>query len=89
MDEYRDIVMYGFSKARIMTPIKEFVICNIFKCSGTYYCQIRGLVMGQRLAPILPICYMSNIEEPVLSRKLLLYCRHIDDLHCNFHTVRN
>ena len=35
--------------------------------------------MGQRLAPVLPVCFMSRIEEPVLSRMPLMYCRYIDD----------
>ncbi|EYC07846.1 hypothetical protein Y032_0068g165 [Ancylostoma ceylanicum] len=35
--------------------------------------------MGQRLAPVLAICFMSKIEEPVLSRRPLMYCRYIDD----------
>ncbi|EYC30445.1 hypothetical protein Y032_0005g2653 [Ancylostoma ceylanicum] len=35
--------------------------------------------MGQRLAPVLAICFMSKIEEPVLSRCPLMYCRYIDD----------
>ena len=35
--------------------------------------------MGQRLAPVLAICYMSKIEEPVLARLPLMYCRYIDD----------
>ena len=35
--------------------------------------------MGQRLAPVLAICFMSRIEEPVLARLPLMYCRYIDD----------
>ena len=35
--------------------------------------------MGQRLAPVLAVCFMSRIEEPVLSRMPLMYCRYIDD----------
>ncbi|EYC27722.1 hypothetical protein Y032_0008g148 [Ancylostoma ceylanicum] len=35
--------------------------------------------MGQRLAPVLAICFMSRIEEPVLARLPVLYCRYIDD----------
>ncbi|EYB98524.1 hypothetical protein Y032_0130g1519 [Ancylostoma ceylanicum] len=40
---------------------------------------IRGLAMGQRLAPVLAIRFMSKIEEPVFARLPLLYCRYIDD----------
>ena len=35
--------------------------------------------MGQRLAPVLAICFMSKIEKPVLTRMPLMYCRYIDD----------
>ncbi|EYC44537.1 hypothetical protein Y032_0458g1830 [Ancylostoma ceylanicum] len=62
-----------------MTLIKECLGCNIFKWSGNYYSQQRGLAMGQRLAPVLAICFMSKLEEPVLSRFPLMYCRYIDD----------
>ncbi|EYC04549.1 hypothetical protein Y032_0087g2074 [Ancylostoma ceylanicum] len=62
-----------------MILVKECLSCNIFKWSGTYFSQKRGLAMGQRLAPVLAICFMSKIEEPVLSRFPLMYCRYIDD----------
>nr|CDJ95495.1 hypothetical protein HCOI_01737000 [Haemonchus contortus] len=35
--------------------------------------------MGQRLAPVLAIAYMSKIEKPVLDRRPVLYCRYVDD----------
>ena len=71
--------MYGLSKPRIMTLIKECLNCNVFKWSGTYFSQVRGLAMGQRLAPVLAVCFMSRIEESVLSRNPIMYCRYIDD----------
>ena len=73
------IQTYGLSKQRIMVLIKECLSCNIFRWSGNYYMQLRGLAMGQRLAPVLAICFMSKIEEPVLTRNPLMYCRYIDD----------
>ncbi|VDP30382.1 unnamed protein product [Heligmosomoides polygyrus] len=36
--------------------------------SGYYFSQIRGLAMGQRLAPTLAIAFMAKIETPVLQR---------------------
>ncbi|EYC21311.1 hypothetical protein Y032_0019g3745 [Ancylostoma ceylanicum] len=75
----REIETYGLGRARVMTLVKECLTCNVFKWSGRYFSQIRGLAMGQRLAPVLAICYMSKIEGPVLSRQPLLYCRYIDD----------
>ena len=62
-----------------MTLVKECLRCNIFRWSGMYFSQIRGLAMGQRLAPILAVCFMGKIEEPVLARLPLMYCRYIDD----------
>ncbi|XGW05005.1 hypothetical protein V3C99_015857 [Haemonchus contortus] len=35
--------------------------------------------MGQRLAPVLAIAYMSKIEKPLLDRRPIVYCRYIDD----------
>ncbi|VDL72529.1 unnamed protein product [Nippostrongylus brasiliensis] len=74
-----NIVTFGLSKAQVVTLVKECLKCNIFRWSGNYYSQIRGLAMGQRLAPVLAICFMSRIEEPVLARRPLLYCRYVDD----------
>ena len=71
--------IYGLSRTRILVLIKECMKCNIFKWSGEYYSQIRGLAMGQRLAPVLAVCFMSKIEQPVLERLPLMYCRYIDD----------
>ncbi|KAK6760185.1 hypothetical protein RB195_021614 [Necator americanus] len=35
--------------------------------------------MGQRLAPVLAVCFMSRIEQPVIGRLPQMYCRYIDD----------
>ncbi|KAK6766069.1 hypothetical protein RB195_025777 [Necator americanus] len=35
--------------------------------------------MGQRLAPVLAVCFMSRIEQPVIERLPQMYCRYIDD----------
>ena len=65
LDKYAGTInMFGLSKARTMTLISECPMCNIFKWSGRYFSQIRGLAMGQRLAPILAVCFMSKVEEP-------------------------
>ncbi|VDM59724.1 unnamed protein product [Angiostrongylus costaricensis] len=42
--------------------------------SGKYYAQIRGLAMGQRLAPTLAVAFMSKVEAPVIDLTPLLYC---------------
>ncbi|VDM61995.1 unnamed protein product [Angiostrongylus costaricensis] len=71
--------MYGFRKERLMTLLKECLRCSIFRWSGKYYAQIRGLAMGQRLAPSLAIAFMSKVEAPVSDLGPLLYCRYVDD----------
>ncbi|KAK6754602.1 hypothetical protein RB195_013540 [Necator americanus] len=35
--------------------------------------------MGQRLAPVLAVCFMNRIEQPVIERLPQMYCRCIDD----------
>ena len=65
---------FGLNKLHIMTLIGECLSCNIFKWSGNYYSQVRGLAMGQRLAPVLAICFMSRVERPILGRMPLMYC---------------
>ncbi|XGW28254.1 hypothetical protein V3C99_008224, partial [Haemonchus contortus] len=78
--EYESSVnTYGLTIAQIMVLIKECLECSIFRWSGQYYRQIRGLAMGQRLAPVLAIAYMSKIEKPLLDRRPIVYCRYIDD----------
>uniref|UniRef100_A0A7I4YFD5 Reverse transcriptase domain-containing protein n=1 Tax=Haemonchus contortus TaxID=6289 RepID=A0A7I4YFD5_HAECO len=74
-----NINTFGLSKMHIMTLVKECLMCNIFKWAGKYFSQVRGLAMGQRLAPVLAVCFMGRIEEPVLERNPLMYCRYIDD----------
>uniref|UniRef100_A0A0K0D546 Reverse transcriptase domain-containing protein n=1 Tax=Angiostrongylus cantonensis TaxID=6313 RepID=A0A0K0D546_ANGCA len=58
-----------------MALLKECLNCSIFRWSGKYYAQMRGLAMGQRLAPTLAIAFLSRIEAPVIDPRPLLYCR--------------
>uniref|UniRef100_A0A7I4YFE8 Reverse transcriptase domain-containing protein n=2 Tax=Haemonchus contortus TaxID=6289 RepID=A0A7I4YFE8_HAECO len=69
-----NINTFGLSKMHIMTLVKEYLSCNIFKWAGEYFSQVRGLAMGQRLAPVLAVCFMGRIEEPFLERHTLMYC---------------
>ncbi|KAK6763171.1 hypothetical protein RB195_023763 [Necator americanus] len=57
--------MYGLSIKQIMTLINECLNCSNFRWSGQHYRELRGLAMGQRLAPTLAIVSMSKIKEPV------------------------
>ncbi|KAK6758222.1 hypothetical protein RB195_015816 [Necator americanus] len=75
----RSIETFGLSKQRIMILINECLQCNFFEWSGKYFSQIRGLAMGQSLAPVLAVCFMSSIEQPVIERLPQMYCRYIDD----------
>ncbi|VDM62278.1 unnamed protein product [Angiostrongylus costaricensis] len=59
----------------LIALLKEYLSCSIFRWSGKYYAQIRGLAMGQRLAPSLAIAFMSKVEAPVTDLGPLLYCR--------------
>ncbi|KAK6748468.1 hypothetical protein RB195_001221 [Necator americanus] len=78
--EHRDTLdLHGFSIRQIMTLLDKCLKCSIFRWAGNYYRQVRGLAMGQRLAPTLAIAFMSKIEQPILERKPFLYCRYIDD----------
>ncbi|XGW33962.1 hypothetical protein V3C99_018028 [Haemonchus contortus] len=80
LNQYQSVInMHGFSIDQVMSLLKECLSCNIFRWSGEYFEQIRGLAMGQRLAPILAIAFMSKIEAPVLEHRPMLYCRYIDD----------
>lgn len=49
------------------------------KWSGRYFTKIRGFAIGQRLPPVIAVCFMGKLEGPVLSQQPLLYCRYIDD----------
>ncbi|VDM63292.1 unnamed protein product [Angiostrongylus costaricensis] len=73
------INMYGFKTEQLMALLKDCLSCSIFRWSGKYYAQIRGLAMGQRLAPSLAIAFMSKVEAPVTDLGPLLYCRYVDD----------
>uniref|UniRef100_A0A0K0DNA5 Reverse transcriptase domain-containing protein n=1 Tax=Angiostrongylus cantonensis TaxID=6313 RepID=A0A0K0DNA5_ANGCA len=61
------ITMYGFSVEQLMTLLKECLNCSIFRWPGKHYAQIRGLAMGQRLAPTLAVAFMSKVEAPATS----------------------
>ncbi|KAK6743492.1 hypothetical protein RB195_010637 [Necator americanus] len=42
-------------------------------------CFEKLTAMGQQLAPVRAICFMSKIEQPINERLAYMYCRHIDD----------
>ena len=71
--------MYGLTTHQVMTLLQECLECAIFRWAGQYYRQIRRLVMGQRTAPTSAIVVMSEIGNPILERRPILYWRYIDD----------
>ncbi|VDM55111.1 unnamed protein product [Angiostrongylus costaricensis] len=80
------INMYCFKIQQLMALSKECLSCSIFRWSGKYYAQIKGLAMGQRLTPSLAIAFMSKVEAPVIDLGPLLFCRYIDDCFVLFST---
>ncbi|KAJ1372755.1 hypothetical protein KIN20_035000 [Parelaphostrongylus tenuis] len=47
-------------------------ICSLPKWSGNYFAQIKGLAMGQRLAPTLAIAFMSEVEASIIDLRPFL-----------------
>ncbi|VDO29166.1 unnamed protein product [Haemonchus placei] len=43
-----------------------------------YFPQVKGLDMGEQLAPVLAVCSIGTVEEPVLERQPLMFCRDTD-----------
>ncbi|VDO74274.1 unnamed protein product [Heligmosomoides polygyrus] len=78
-EHHTSVNMHGLTVSQVMELLKECLQCNIFRWAGEYYKQIRGLAMGQRLAPVLAVAFMSKVEGPVLERMPAIYCRYVDD----------
>ncbi|VDL86688.1 unnamed protein product [Nippostrongylus brasiliensis] len=71
--------LYSLNVPQVMTLLNECLQCNVFRCSGEYYKQVRGLAVDQKLAPVLAVTFMSKVESPVLQRMRTFYVRYIDD----------
>uniref|UniRef100_A0A0K0CXM6 Protein HTATIP2 n=1 Tax=Angiostrongylus cantonensis TaxID=6313 RepID=A0A0K0CXM6_ANGCA len=76
------INMHGFKIEQLIALSKECLSCSIFRWFEKYYAQMRGLTMGQRLAPSPTIAFMSKVEAPVTDFGPLLYCRYKDIDDC-------
>uniref|UniRef100_A0A0K0DL03 Reverse transcriptase domain-containing protein n=1 Tax=Angiostrongylus cantonensis TaxID=6313 RepID=A0A0K0DL03_ANGCA len=74
-----EINMYGFNIEQLMALLKKCMGCSTFRWSGKYYARIKGLAMGQRMAPRLAIAFMPKVEAPVTDLGPLLYCGYIND----------
>ena len=81
--EKKNIQLYQFSTSDIILLTKAIFEKNCFSWKRSFYQQLRGLAMGNRLAPILAILYMDRIEnQAIYSDHLLsisIYYRYIDD----------
>ena len=79
----RHLQLYGIPIPDIVLLTKIVLSNSCFSWSGTYFKQLRGLAMGNRLAPILAILYMDRIENQAIYADTNLstkpYHRYIDD----------
>ena len=66
MEHQDSLHMYGLTIQQVMTLLSECLNCCIFRWSGSYYRQVRGLAMGQRLAPTVAIAFMSKLKPQYL-----------------------
>ncbi|VDP07115.1 unnamed protein product [Heligmosomoides polygyrus] len=76
-----NVNLYGLSVAQVMSLTNECLMCNVFKRSGEYYMQMRGVAMGKRLAPVLAVAFMFKTSAcesflPCPHRKGFLKDRH-------------
>ena len=81
--EKNNIHLYQFSVADIILLTKTIFQHNCFSWRRNFYQQLRGLAMGNRLAPKLAILYMDRIENQAiysdLSLSISIYYRFIDN----------
>ena len=81
--EKNNIQLYQFSVADIILLTKTIFQHNCFSWRGNFYQQLRGLAMGNQLAPILAVLHMDRTENQAIYSDLSLsfsfYYRYIDD----------
>ncbi|EYC09600.1 hypothetical protein Y032_0059g2956 [Ancylostoma ceylanicum] len=70
----------GFSAGDITIMIEAVLSCNVFRFGNKLFEQIRGLSKGNRIAPLLAIIFLDQIEKMSLTSGILLYKRYIDDV---------
>ena len=74
---------YGLTLEDLWGLLTLLLDNNVFHYKETYYKQIRGLVMGNRLSGTLAILVMDSFEKQhmySLSPKLLIYVRYVHDI---------
>ncbi|MFH4981108.1 hypothetical protein AB6A40_007817 [Gnathostoma spinigerum] len=73
-------VRAGLTSKQITELVDICLRANYFSFAGTFYQQIRGVAMGNRLAPILAVLYMGYLEARSIHCNPHLYLRYIDDI---------
>ncbi|XGW28958.1 hypothetical protein V3C99_008620 [Haemonchus contortus] len=79
-NHYQELQFFGLTVDNIEELLRNVVSVNIFRFKNNFYKQTRGLAMGSRLAPLLAIVFMDNLERPALSSDVLYFGRYIDDI---------
>ena len=76
----RSIKLHGVKMSDIELLLQVYLSCYVFKFDDIYYQQFNplGLVLENRLAPILAIAYMDCIESHCATGDLILYKCYIN-----------
>jgi hypothetical protein len=74
------IKLYGLSREEVMYLLRSCLKCNFFSFNKQMYRQKRGLAMGNRLAPLLAIAFMDEIETHTIKRDVMFLGRYVDDI---------
>ena len=79
--EKKNLPLCHFPIPDLLLLVKSIFINNCFSWKRRYYRQLRGLAMGNRLAPILTILFLDRFENKAIYAHLsvLLFYRYIDD----------
>ena len=79
--EKKNLPLCHFPVSDLLFLVKSIFRNNCFSWKRRYYRQLRGLGMGNRLAPILAILYLDRIENQAIyaDLSLSLFYRYIDD----------
>ena len=79
--EKKNLPLCFFSVSDLLLLIKTIFRNNCFSWKRRYYRQLRGLAMGNRLAPILANLFLDRIENKAIYADLSisLFYRYFDD----------
>ena len=84
LEEHReDVDMLGLSVKDVQDTLQFILTNNIFEFDNQQYRQLKGITMGNHLAPPLAIIFMSALENAALSSAEFQPCifkRYIDDI---------